>query len=459
MSIFAILNQGGMKNLRYYAFLPLSLLCAFPLGSQLKAQVNASNINGGDINTITTAVPFLSIGPDSRAGGMGDVGVATSADVNSIHWNPAKLVYTEKDMGFGISYTPWLRALVPDISLSYLSFYKKIDRRGMSAVGGSLRYFTLGDIQFTDNTGANTIQVRPNEFALDLAYSRKLSDRFSGGLAIRFINSNLTQGQNVQGADSRPGRTVAADVSVYYQSDEFELFGKDAEWAWGANISNIGAKVSYTETTKRDFIPINLRLGPRLTFKLDDANELAFTVDINKLLVPTPPIYLRDTAGGLEIDDEGNPIILAGADPERAVASGMFGSFTDAPGTPVEDANGNVEQNADGTAVVEGGSVFREEMREFMFAFGAEYWYDKQFSVRAGYFWEHATKGNRKYITLGAGLRYNVFGLDFSYLIPAYFSANNTQQSPLQNTLRFSLTFDLEGIRSGLGGDGNNVVE
>lgn len=448
-----------MKIVRYHALLPLSVLVVLLFGEQGVAQVNANQLNGGTINTITTAVPFVSIGPDSRAGGMGDVGVATSPDVNSIHWNPSKMVFNEKDMGFGVSYTPWLRALVPDISLSYLSFYKKLDKRGFQAIGGSLRYFTLGEIQFTNINGTNTRQVRPNELALDVSYSRKLSERFSGGLSLRFINSNLTQGQNVGGADSKPGRTVAADVSVYYQSNEFELFGKDAEWAFGANVSNIGGKVSYTETTKRDFIPINLRLGPRITFKLDEANELSFTVDINKLLVPTPPIYARDTNGNQEFDDNGDPILFAGQDPDRAVASGMFGSFNDAPGTPIEDENGNVLLNSDGTAQIESGSVFREEMREFMWAFGVEYWYDKQFSVRTGYFWEHATKGNRKYITLGAGLRYNVFGLDFSYLIPAYFNASNVQKSPLENTLRFSLTFDIDGIRNGGGNGGDAVVE
>jgi hypothetical protein len=396
------------------------------------------------LNTITTAVPFLLIAPDSRAGAMGDAGVATSADVNSIHWNPSKLAFADKDMGFAISYIPWLRKLVPDINLSYLSFYKKVDN--YQTFGASMRYFTLGDIQFTDEFGNNTIQFRPNEFAVDLAYSRKLSEYFSGGVALRYVNSNLTGSINVQGAASNPGRAIAMDVSAYYQNSRIKMFGKKSEVAAGINVSNIGNKMSYTQTSKRDFIPINLRIGPRVTFNLDDYNKLTITADINKLLVPTPPLYKIDN-GKYVFDSEGNPVILAGKDPNRAVASGMFGSFNDAPGEIDRDEKGNIIYNADGTAQLVKGSVFREEMRELTYSAGLEYWYDNQFAVRAGYFHENQLKGNRKYLTIGTGLKYNVFGLDFAYLIPTFSRSNAAQRSPLQNTLRFTLTFDFAALK------------
>ena len=388
------------------------------------------------INTITTAVPFLLISPDSRGGGMADVGVATQVDANSIHWNPAKLGFAEKELGLAISYTPWLRKLVPDINLSYLSGYKKIDK--YQTIGASLRYFSLGTIQFTNEFGDNTTQARPNEFAFDVAYGRKLSDNFSGGVALRFVRSDLTNGQVVAGANSKAGMAIAADISGYYEND-LNLGDMDGEWAFGAVISNIGNKMSYTQSSRRDFIPINLRLGPRMTLNLDEFNVITIAADVNKLMTPTPPIYGED--------EDGNEIIIAGKDPDRAVANGMFGSFTDAPGVPKIDDNGDFIVGADGTAEIESGTVFTEEMREFVWSVGAEYWYDNQFAIRSGYFWEHALKGNRKFFTIGAGIKYNVFGLDFSYLIPANFNANNTQRSPLENTLRFTLSFDFDAFK------------
>lgn len=419
-----------------------TMVAAVLSATESEAQIRNSNqLNGGDgINTITTAVPFLQISPDSRAGGMGDLGVATSPDANSIHWNPAKLGFVKKNVSIAASYTPWLRNLVPDISLAYLSGYKRLDR--YSVIGGSLRYFSLGDIQFTDQFGNATQQFNPNEFALDVAFSRKLTDRLSGGIAARYIYSNLTGGQTVQGASSRAGQAFAMDVSAYYQNDDAQILGNDGTFAFGAAITNIGNKMSYTETTKRDFIPINLRLGPRFTVNLDDYNTITWSVEVNKLLVPTPPIYERDSNGQPLLDQSGNFVILSGNDPDRGVPAGMFGAFTDAPGST--DANGNVES----------GSVFREELREFNIATGLEYWYDQQFAFRAGYFWEHQLKGNRKYFTLGLGLRYNVFGLDFSYLIPAYFDSSQTQTSPLANTLRFTLMFDFDAFKSQNEGEG-----
>lgn len=386
------------------------------------------------LNTITTAVPFLIINPETRAGGMGDVGVATSPDGASQHWNAAKYSFIEDKAGVSVSYTPWLRALVPDISISYLSGYYKIDK--MSAVGASLRYFSLGNIQFTDQFGNNTIQFTPNEFALDLSYSRKLSPRFSGGLAARYVNSNLTGGQTVGQAASRAGRTVAVDLGVYYQNKDITLFDKDATIAWGAHISNLGAKISYTNASNRDYLPINLRIGPRVTMHLDEFNKISLALDFNKYLVPSLPVYQIDTSGNVVLNEDGTPQIASGMDPDRPVPAGVLTSFYDAPGIVTFD-------DATLAPVVEPGTRFGEELREINFGIGAEYWYDDQFAFRAGYFWEHISKGNRKFLTVGAGLRLSVFGLDFSYLVPTYFgSRSQLQTSPLANTLRFTLSFN-----------------
>ncbi|NVN94251.1 MAG: type IX secretion system outer membrane channel protein PorV [Bacteroidetes bacterium] len=364
---------------------------------------------------ITTAVPLLMIAPDARAGAMGDAGVASTPDASSMHWNPAKYAFIEKDMGISVSYSPWLRELVNDINLAYLSGYKRIDK--MSAIGASLLYFSLGDITFTDVVGNSLGNFRPSEFAFDLTYSRKLSDVFSGAIAARYINSNLTQGQTVGGQASHAGQSVAADVAFYYQKPV--RFGRNLKgtMAFGANISNLGAKISYTETTQRDFIPTNLRLGSCFTFNIDDFNKFSIMVDFNKLLVPTPPIYSIDSAGNPLYNANNERIILAGKDPNVGIVTGLFQSFSDAP---------------DG---------FSEELREITYSIGAEYWYDNQFAVRGGYFHESMYKGNRQYFTLGAGLRYNVFGLDFAYLIPT------EQRNPLGNTLRFTLTFDFDAFK------------
>lgn len=362
----------------------------------------------GQLNTITTAVPFLIISPDARAGGMGDAGVASSADVNSIHWNPAKLAFVENKMGVAISYTPWLRKLVPDINLAYVSFYNKL--KGEQTIGASLRYFSLGNITFTDNTGNEIGQFNPAEYAIDVAYARRLSEEVSAGIALRYIHSNLTGGFQVENNSTKAGQSVAADISMLYRT-EMELAKRDAIFSFGLNISNIGSKISYTETGRKDFIPINLRLGPSLKLLLNEYNDITFLLDINKLLVPTPPIYNPDSVVN------GEQQILFGKNPDVSVASGIFNSFSDAP---------------DG---------FSEELHEINLCGGLEYWYDNQFAFRAGYFYEHATKGNRKYFTLGAGLKYSVFGLDFAYLIPT------DQRNPLENTLRFTLIFDFNSLK------------
>jgi hypothetical protein len=366
-------------------------------------ELTVDQLDGATLNTITTAVPFLLISPDSRAGGMGDVGVATTPDANSLHWNPAKFSFVEDEVGFAVSYVPWLRELVPDINLSYLAGYKKLNDN--EAVAMELRYFTLGDITFTDVIGNNLGQYKPSEFAIGSSYSRKLSDQFSLAISGRYVYSNLTGGQSAGGITTNAGQSIAADVAGYYKKT-VRIAKKDMDLAFGANISNIGNKISYTETSTRDFIPINLRLGTALNADLDDYNKISFAFDVNKLLVPTPPIYNDSIENQIDF----------GKDPNVSVVSGIFQSFGDAPGG------------------------FSEEMREINFSVGTEYWYDDQFAVRAGYFNEHNTKGGRKFFTFGSGVKYNVFALDFSYLINASRAINGN--NPLANTMRFTLIFD-----------------
>jgi hypothetical protein len=365
------------------------------------------------MNTITTAVPFLTIAPDSRCGALGDAGVALDPDANSIHWNPSKMAFSENDLDVAISYSPWLRALVNDMSLTYLSAIKKLSKT--QAIGGSLRYFTLGTITFTDEVGMNIQDFRPAEFALDLAYSQKLSKNFSGGIALRYINSNLTGRTNLQGAESRPGQSVAVDVSTFYTNNKIKIAGRKSQLNWGLNISNIGAKMSYTNSDNRDFIPTNLRLGTAIATNLDDYNKLTFLFDLNKLLVPSQPIY--NNAGDT---------IISGYNPVVGTATGMIQSFHDAPGMYDPE-----------TMSIVPGSKLREEIREYNIATGLEYDFAKQFAIRLGYFHEHYTKGNRQFITFGAGLHYQVLTIDMSYLV------STTQQNPLANTLRFSLRFSV----------------
>jgi hypothetical protein len=379
------------------------------------AQSPKYNYTGRELNTITTAVPFLMIAPDARGGGMGDAGVSSAPDANSMHWNPAKYAFIDKDMGFSVSYSPWLRALVSDINLAYLAGFKRIDDK--QTIGASLLYFSLGDITFTDITGEIIGNYKPNEFAVDVTYSRKLGPKWSAAVSARFIHSQLTQGQNVAGAATKAGNAGATDVAFYYTTPlkSNSLYG--GSFNLGVNISNIGSKISYSDdNTEKDFIPTNLRFGPSITLDIDEYNTLSFMIDVNKLLVPTSPVYGNDTIINGNDTTINKNVILAGRDPNIGIVRAMYQSFYDAPGG------------------------FEEEMREFSFSIGAEYWYDKQFGIRGGYFWEDRTKGNRKFFTLGASLRYNVFGLDFSYLIPT------DQKNPLENTLRFTLTFNFDAV-------------
>lgn len=361
---------------------------------------------------ITTATPFLSINPDSRGGAMGDCGVASSADIYSMHYNAAKYVYLENKLNFGVGYSPWLQALVKDMGLFYVAGAYKINDR--SAVAATLRYFSPGSIEFRDEHNQVIGDYNPNEWAIDATYSRMLGDYLSGAVAARFIYSDLTQGV---GDYTRPGISVAADVSVYYKRP-VEWFSIDADFSWGASINNIGSKMTYNASSeKKDFIPTTLRLGACLDLELNEYNSLAFNVDFSKLLVPTPPI--RDQQTGE---------IIYGMDDNVAVVTGMLHSFYDAPGYFYNTQ----------TSQFDNLGKFYEELCEINFGVGMEYWYNKLFAVRAGYFNESALKGNRKYVTVGAGLRYNVFGLDVSYLIPV---SGTVGANPLENTLRFNLTY------------------
>mgnify|MGYP005842282537 CR=1 FL=1 len=404
--------------------------------NQIAAQntVNVNNVPDDlQLNTITTAVPFLMIAPDSRGGGMGDAGVSTTPDANSIHWNPAKLAFMEDNGGLSLNFSPWLRNLVGDISLSYLSGYYRLNK--ISTIGSSLRFFSLGDITFTNGSGQPIGNFNPNELALDVAYGLQLSPNLSFGVALRYISSNLTNGITVDNTDTRPGRSVAADISAYYFTDKFKLNDYDAVFSAGINISNIGAKMSYTDNNENDFLPTNLRLGPSLTLDFDEYNSMTFLVEANKLLVPTPAVFLTDSTGTVARDDNGDPIVVAGRDPNVSVVSGIFGSFSDAPGVVT-----NLDENGENVEI-ESGSVLREELKEVSLSFGLEYWYDKQFAVRLGYFYESPEKGNRQYLTVGLGLKFSVFNLDVSYL------AGNSQQNPLANTVRFGLGFNFEAFQ------------
>ena len=351
----------------------------------LFGQTTPPNVVGqnDDFRVITTAVPFLGITPDARAGAMGDAGVATSADANSVHWNPAKLVFIEHNVGFSLSYSPWLSKIINDMSLSYLSGYYKISQE--QAIAVSLRYFDLGEIFFTNDQNIQQGRFNPKELAIDATYSRKLTNELALGVTARYVHSNLTGSFSSATIEAKPGNTAAVDIAVYYTKDF-----QNSNLSFGANISNIGAKLSYSNEDNKDFIPINLRLGTAYTTYLDPYNSLTFAFDFNKLMVPTPPVYAENPDGTPVYDNDGNRVIERGKDPNRALLSGMFGSFTDAP---------------DG---------FSEEMQEIMLAFGSEYWYNKTFAARIGYFYEHTNKGNRRYLTLGLGFRYNVFGVDFA---------------------------------------------
>ena len=357
-------------------------------------------------NTLLSAVPFLRITPDAIGGAMGDAGIATAANPYAMHYNPAKLAFANKESELAATYTPWLRNLgLNDVYLAYLGGYKKLD--DLQAFGYNLRFFSLGEISFTDASGNPLGTGRPREFELGVGYARKLSENLSAAVGGKFIYSNLASGLQVQGVDIVAANSFAADISFMYNSNPDLGTNPGSSFGVGAAISNLGAKISYTDNAqnRKEVIPTNFGLGTSYKMNIDDFNSITFALDFNKLLVPTPvpqgdPNYDRDSDGIPDYRQKGT-------------FEGVFGSFADAPGG------------------------FKEELQEVALSFGVEYWYDQQFAVRTGYFYEHQLKGFRQYITVGFGIKYNVFGIDISYLAPT-----NNQRSPLDNTLRFSFSFD-----------------
>ncbi len=402
------------------AFLPFLLMSLV-----LITNVQGQTIIGQDkyLNTITTAVPFLQIAPDSRAGALADMGAATSVDVNSQAYNPAKYVFSPNIFGISVSYSPWLHNLHLDdgINLAYLSGYYRPTE--MDAIGFSLRYFNLGSILFTED-GIVGVDYNPNEFAIDFTYNRKLIDELSIAMTPRFVYSNLTLGQFVDGQETKPGLAGAADISLFYQQD-FKARGmENSTLRAGLNIQNLGSKMRYSSgTNRREFLPANLKLGIGYEMDFDGFNKLAITGEMNKLLVPSNPLYAEDSMGRPVYDEYGNRVIAAGRNPDVSVPQGLIQSFYDAPGIGY-GRNGNP-------------SVFGEELAEIIWSIGAEYSYRDLFFFRVGYFHENKNKGNRQFLSLGAGIKYNIFNIDVSYLV-----STNGMTSPLANTLRFTLSFD-----------------
>ncbi|MDR2385280.1 MAG: type IX secretion system outer membrane channel protein PorV [Tannerella sp.] len=355
---------------------------------------------------LNTAVPSLAIAPDARGGAMGDNGAATLPDIASQHWNPSKYAFMESKAGFGLSYTPWMRKIVSDVSLAYLSGYYKLGPGDNHAIGASLRYFSLGEVPLTDYGGIKYLNLNPYEMSVDLGYNIKLNDGLSIGAALRYIRSDM--GQDVSDA-LQPGNAAAADISAY--GERYLVLGaSECLWSAGINISNIGTKISYDNGVTNQFLPTNLKVGTGLLMPLDEYNQIGVYVDLNKFLVPAKPVRMDgedEDAYNKRYDEYNtmNPV------------TGIFKSFSDAQG---------------GT---------REELNEINFSIAAEYNYNSQFFVRGGYFHENEMKGNRQYFSFGAGLRMNVFSLDAAYLI------STIQSNPLDQTLRFTLSFDMDGIR------------
>lgn len=371
----------------------LKLTSVFMLLSTFQ-NVNAQN--NVNINAVTTAVPFLRISPDARAGAMGETGVATSADANSIFWNNAKAAFMTDKLNVAASYTPWLSDLnMKDVFLANLSASYKLD--DIQAISGSLRFFSLGNIQFTDALGNQLNQFTPREVAIDAAYSRKLSDKIGLGVGLRYVSSNLAGGAGaINGVTYRAGSSVAGDIHMFYKGTKSNGEG----FNWGATLSNLGSKISYTsDATQKDYIPANFALGGSYTKVFDADSKLTFALDLNKLLVPTPPIT-GDSAALVDYRDKG-------------VVSSWFSSWGDSEGS---------------------------ELKEFNVSMGAEFTYKNQFAFRAGYFYEDKTKGDRRYFTLGAGLNYSTYGLNFAYIVP---TGSGVNRNPLSNTLRFSLLYNM----------------
>lgn len=369
-----------------------------------------------NINPIPTAMPSLVIAPDARGGGMGDAGVATAPDVYSQHWNPAKYAFSPSKAGFGLSYTPWLRKIVNEVALVYGVGYYKLGNENNQALSASIRYFSIGDVNITDQYGEFLQKVAPYEMAFDIGYSRKLTETFSGAVTVRYIRTDYS-GAN---EEISAGNAWAADVAGYNES-YINIGQSESLLSFGFNISNIGTKISTDGGSRNDYLPTNLRVGASLMYPVNDVSTLSFSVDLNKYLVPTPPV-LKERGEG-QTDEEynemkakydndmkdyrtGNPI------------SGIFKSFGDAPGG------------------------FSEELKEIMWSLGAEYDYDNKFRLRTGYFHENKMKGNRQYMSFGAGFKLTAFQLDVAYMLAT------AQQNPLDQTLRFSLAFDIDAMKN-----------
>jgi len=373
-------------------------LCCLALFAFTK-HTNAQETSVTGANYISTAVPFLSITPDSRAGAMGDTGAATSPDHNSMFWNAAKYSFTESEAGIGASYTPWLREVIDDMSLAYLTGYYSLDK--YQTIAASFRYFSLGEILFQENQDDIGIKKNPYELAFDVAYSRRLSDNLSGAITFRYIFSDISQG-SYDGV-SKAANAFAADISIYHRKEYGSSYNPSV-WSWGVNVSNIGSKISYSDDSEKEFIPTNLRIGTAYKHQIDQYNSITVSADMNKLLVPS--------SSGRTID-EGDDTIGSNIN-DKSVINGIFSSFSDAPGG------------------------MGEEFKEITLGLGLEYWYQNQFAIRTGYFYEHEDKGNRKFYTAGVGVKLSMFDLDFSYLIPS------NQNNPLQNTLRVSISANLD---------------
>ena len=391
----------------------IATLAAVLVSHSLGAQ---DNIKNDEFNPITTGVTSLSIAPDARGASMGDLGAATDPDANSQFWNPSKYAFAYSQAAVSLSYTPWLRKLVNDIFLANLSGYWKLGSSDNQAISASLRYFSLGEVQ-TNPVGGGGQSLNPYEMSIDVGYSRKLSEKFSMGVVFRYIYSDLGFSDSYAGYQSTGASAFSADISGYYTT--YPIIGRnECQWSWGWNISNIGSKVSYNNGEDPAFLPTNLRLGTAFTFPLADYHNLTIGLDANKLLVPAKP---RES--DFEDTPEGQRQYLDALEDWENMSSftGIFKSFSDAPGG------------------------FKEELREISWSLGAEYSYNNQFFLRAGYFYENEFKGNRKYFSLGAGFSLNVVRLDASYMIAA------AQTSPLDQTLRFSLTFDMDGLKDMFG--------
>lgn len=388
--------------------------------AEAHAQTISRSQLAGQQNVITTAVPFLTISPDSRRAGLGDAGVASSPDANSVFWNAASLAFAEKKYGFATSYAPWLRSLVPGISYNYIAGYSRINSR--SVIGGSFRFFSFGEINFTDDVGNPLGKFNPSEYAVDICYSLKMSKHWAVGATLKYINSNLAGTRPLNGITPKVGRSGAGDLSAIYNgtakikvSDKTsnKKVRKDLKYSVGINLQNLGSKITYSDKTNREYLPANFKIGTAWTYDIDEFNTITGMLDLNKLMVPTPGItILKNYTGGDSVDFDNN-IIFDRTRSDDPVISAALKSFYDAPGG------------------------IKEELKEWNYSLGLEYIYAKQFMLRTGYFHEPTTKGNRKYLTAGFGIRYKVFGLDAAYLVPFQ------QRHPLQNQLRFTLIFDI----------------